>query len=204
VTPTSAPRTGWLRVIRVLLIVMLVGDLPALLLGLLPNGAVTVAHANLGSVIDPNGSGIHLRFPDLSLGEVSLLDARRPTYLEHLLYNTEQYLAFLAVSIPVILYALRTVNATLVGDPFTAHIVRRIRNLGLMVLVGGLLCEVVSYVAGVLLIDIALPRDELLRLDARPDWRPDLWWVLPAFILLVVSAFMRRGVELRAELDAVI
>src|SRR5262245_28430906 len=116
-TPTSVPRTGWLRGIRVLLIVMLVGDLPGLILGLLPNGAITVAHASIGSVLDPNRSGVHLRFPELSLGEVAVLDARRPTYLEHLLYNTEQYLAYLAVSIPVILYALRTVNGTLDGDP---------------------------------------------------------------------------------------
>jgi hypothetical protein len=202
-TPTSVPRTGWLRLIRTLLIVMLVGDLPGLVLGFLPNGAPTVALALIGSLVDPTQSGVHVRFPDLSLGQVEVLDMR-PTYVEQLLFHIEGFLAYVVISVPVIVYALRTVNGAIDGDPFTARMVRRVRVLGLMVLVGGLLSEVVSYAAGVVLIDIALPKDELLRFDARPDWQLDLWWVLPAFILLAFSAILRRGVELRAELDAVI
>jgi hypothetical protein len=44
----------------------------------------------------------------------------------------------------------------------------------------------------------------LLRFGATVDHYPTLWWLLPGLILLAVSEMVRRGVDLRAELDTVI
>ena len=101
-------------------------------------------------------------------------------------------------------YAIRTVDLALVGDPFTPAMVRRLRTLGLLVLAGGALSEAVAYAAGVLLIHVSLPDDRLLRFTAEPLYGPDLWWVLPGLILLAFSVIVRRGVDLRTELDGVI
>jgi hypothetical protein len=201
----SRPRNGWLRAIRVLLVLALVGDLLALPLLLLPGGDVPFARVGIGALIDPQAPPFHIRFPQLSIGEtVVSYGAQRPSYLQHLLYSLEQSLAYILATIPMLFYAIRTVEDALRGDPFTPAMVRRLRNLGLMVLVGGLLSEVVGYLAGTMLIRISLPDDHLLRFDAQPLWQLDLWWVLPAFTLLAVSAVVKRGVDLRAELDGLI
>jgi len=62
----------------------------------------------------------------------------------------------------------------------------------------------VEYAANRVLLEVSLPDDASLRFGATVDQYPSLWWLLPSFILLAVSEVVRRGCDLRAELDGVI
>jgi hypothetical protein len=82
--------------------------------------------------------------------------------------------------------------------------VRRLRNLGLMVLLGGFVAQTVAAIAGWVLLDISLPHDPLLRDWADPDLPESTWWLLPSLLLLAFAAVVKRGVDYRAELEGVI
>jgi hypothetical protein len=197
-------RTGWLRIIRVVLVIALAGDLVSLPLLLLQHGLVIVAQTNIGGVIDPNAPPLHLRVPHLFLDDTTISLDSRPSYGLYLLYRLENGLAYTVVTLPIILYAMRTVDDALRGDPFTVRMVRRLRNLGLMVLLGGIVAETTATLAGWALLDAALPNDGLLRDLAQPYHQTTVWWLLPGLLLLAFAAFVKRGVDLRAELDGVI
>jgi hypothetical protein len=195
-------RTGWLRLIGILLILTLVGDILALPLELFQHGVVTLARTDLSTVLGP--ADFHTRFPHLMVDQVTLTSDTRPSYLQFLLYSLEHGLAYTVVFIPVIFYALRTVNAAVNGDPFTTRMVRRLRNLGFMVLLGGIVAQTAAAIAGWVLFDIALPHDPMLRDWADPDISGSMWWLLPALLLLAFAAIVKRGVDYRAELEGVI
>jgi hypothetical protein len=77
-----------------------------------------------------------------------------------------------------------------------------LRVLGFVVLGAGALSEVLEYVADLVLVRTALPKD--LAWFAAPVFAPTFWWALPAFTLLAIGQVVRRGCLLRAELDTVI
>ena len=164
---TQRRRRTWLGPIRVLLLL------------LLPHGAIQIGRAFLGGVIVPGS--LQNRFPELMPSEVTLW-VPRVSYGQYLLDAIGHELAFSVVTIPILIYARRLTYEAMTGDPFTPRMVHRLRTLGAMVLVGGL----------------------LLRTGASIDKYPTLWWVLPGLILLAVSEVVRRGCDLRAELDGVI
>lgn len=202
--PTPPRRIGWLGPIRAFMILTLVLDLLFLPLTLLHIQGITIADAPLDAVADIRNYPLHPKFPDVSLDHVAVTPGRNPTYPQYLLYEIEEGLAYVLATIPMLFYAIRITGEAMRGDPFTLRMVRRLRNLGLLVLIGGLLSEVASSLAGDALIDVSLPHDDLLRGTAISLYRPDFWWLLPAFILFAVAAIVKRGVDLRTELDGVI
>jgi Protein of unknown function (DUF2975) len=155
----------------------------------------------VSAVFEP--ASLHSRFPTLITQDVTLLVGRH-SYGQYLLYSIGHGLAAVAVAIPILGYAHALTTKALTGDPFTPGMVRRLRTLGAMVLIGGLLTDVVTYIANTVLLNISLPNDELLRFSASADHDSTGWWVLPGLILLAVSALVQRGCDLRAELDGVI
>lgn len=195
-------RTGWLRVIRIVLVITLIGDIVALPLQLLQHGLVVVARADIAAVVGPEG--FRARFPNLGVNDVQLAGIGRASYFQYLLYSLENGLAYTILTLPIIVYAMRTVRDALDGDPFTIRMARRLRNLGLMLLVGGIVAETVATVAGWVLLDISLPDDGLLRDLSLPDRTSSMWWLLPALLLLAFAAIVKRGVDYRAELEGVI
>jgi hypothetical protein len=199
-------RTGWLGPIRVVLIFALVGDLIYVPLGAISNGSVVVANVFVADLVQPD-AWAHRIHPELSPGWAPVsLTGTGPgphyTLAEKLLYLTGHGLAFALASIVMIIMALRLVGQAMESDPFTRVMVRRLRVLGAVVLVGGLLSEVAEYVADYALLRIAVPPD--LRHLALSTYHPGFWWLLPGLILLAVAEIVRRGYLLRAELDTVI
>jgi Protein of unknown function (DUF2975) len=168
---------------------------------LIPQGAIRI-----GSLI-PNDVFIspeaHRRYPELMAGTLELYVPRH-SYGQYLLSVTGHGLAFVVVTIPMLVHARRLTSLALAGDPFTPAMVRGLRRLGFLVLVGGLLAEAVEYGASKILLSISLPNDEYRRFSSSPDYELSLSWLLPSFILLAVSEVVRRGCDLRAELDTVI
>ncbi len=198
--PPQPRRRTWLGPIRVLLALMLVSDIVAVPILLFGHGQIRIGRAIAYDLYPP---GTRPRFPQLGLSDVVLL-LPRSTLGQDLLYATGHGLAFVVATVPMIVYARRLTYEAMTGDPFTPRMVHRLRTLGAMVLIGGLLSEAAEYVANRVLLGISLPNDELLRFGARVDEYPTLWWLLPGLILLAVAEVVRRGCELRAELDGVI
>jgi hypothetical protein len=196
-------RSAWLAPIRVLLVLMLVGDVIAIPLLVFGHGAPQVGTVSVGEIFGGEPY-VHRRFPMLDLSRVSVveLDASRAQDLLYLLGGGG--LAFTLVSIPILVYAIRLIEDARRNDPFTRAMVRRLRTLGLMVLVLGLLSEVVEYTAQTVLLNISLPDDASLRHFAWINEYPSLWWLLPGLVLLGVSEVVKRGCDLRDELDWVI
>jgi len=206
--PTPRRRRSWLGAIRVVLLVVLVLDFISLPLILLPiQGEIrlgTVSLIDLWSnkpVLPPS------THPELSAQDVTILLGVRPGLLQYILYKVGHGFVDLAVTIPILIYARRIANTARLEDPFTLVLVKRLRRLGFLILGGGAFAELTNYVTSKLVLDIYLNEyhaEPLMRFDALPDYTPSLWWVLPGLILLGVSEIVRRGVDLRAELDTVI
>jgi hypothetical protein len=197
-------RGGWLGVIRAVLLLMLIGDILAVPALLLSHGLVRIGHADVGFFFTTEAFTHQRRHSELDLDQITLA-LREPTRLQELLYVLGHGLAATVAAIPMIIYARRVAVEAATGDPFTPGMVRRLRTLGAMVLVGGLLAEAVAYLSNLVLLRGALPDDDPdLRALASPDDYTTLWWLLPGLILLAVSQIVKRGCDLRAELDGVI
>jgi len=205
-TPAS-PRRSWLAVIQGLLLAMLILDFPALLLSILPNGAIRLGSVSL---IDLWNNRVELpprTHPEVSVDQVPILLSVRPFSLLFVLYKLGHGFVYLAVTVPILIYARRIAEAARLADPFTREMVRRLRRLGVLILAGGALAELTSYLTSRAVLDIYLDRyhaEPSMRLTALPDYQLSLWWVLPGLILLGVSEIVRRGVDLRDELNTVI
>lgn len=199
--PAPRHRT-WLGPIRVLLRFILVTDVLFLPLMLIRHGAFTVGTVAVGDIFggDPY---THRKFPQLNLGDVAVMDLDRG-YLHYLLHSTAHGLAFTIATIPMLWLAGRLIDQARLGDPFTEEMVRGLRRLGSLVLVGGLASEVAEYVAGRVLLNLVLPNDDQLRTWASLDQYPTLWWLIPGLVVLGFSEIVRHGVNLRSELDGVI
>lgn len=204
---TPRPKRSWLGTIHGLLLVLLVLDVLALPLTVLPNGAIGVGSVSLIDLWSNQPVLPPSTHPELSPGWLPVLLVARPSVLQFVLYKLGHGFAYLAVTIPILIYARRITNAARLADPFTLEMVRRLRRLGALILAGGAFAELTSYLTSVAVLDIYLDRyhaESLMRFDALPDYQPGLWWVLPGLILLGVSEIVRRGVDLRNELDTVI
>jgi Protein of unknown function (DUF2975) len=206
VQPTRPSRGTWLGVIRAVLLFVLILDILALPLMVLPNGALRLGTVGVQDLWG-NGGLPPSHHPEVSGYDVIIWLNRHPTPLQYVLFKLGNGFLYFAVTIPMLFKAQRLARAAQHGDPFTMPMVRRVRNLGLVVLGGGLLAEAGSWVCKWAVMQIYLDRyhaDAMMRFDAWPDYQLSLWWVLPGLILLGMSEVVRRGVDLRAELDTVI
>jgi hypothetical protein len=204
---TYPPGTRWLQAIRAILTLLLVSDVLVLLLS--PTEHVSSVGSVSTGVMWSGDAYVHRQLPELEVSRVAVgLDLARDNHLidyslgQKLLYLMSHRLAFILVSIPMLILARRVVATAIHSDPFTPDMVRRLRVLGLAVLIGGALSEAAEYVCAQVLLRMVVPKQALF--SAEPDVRITLWWLLPAFILLAVAEVVRRGVAMRAELDTVI
>jgi hypothetical protein len=189
-----------LRLIGGLLTFLLVGDLLFLAL-MLANGAwYPFAEIFTGDVFGPESWAVR-QHAELNVGRLSVALPRDFSTAQRLLLICEHGVPTAVVTVPMIIMALRLINAVRHSDPFTRATVRRLRVLGLVVLIGGALAEAAEFASGLVLIRITLPRD--VADFATPDVRPTFWWLLTGFVLLSVAEVVRRGCELRDELDTV-
>jgi hypothetical protein len=207
---SPAPRypTTWLGLIRGLLTLILIADVGYLLLA--PTIHVgPVGHVLAGDVFGPDAFA-HRTHQSVAPTWVTV-EINRPSpdgqrvaesLTERLLYLTAHRLAFTLATIPMLILAWRLVSRAMKDDPFTPAMVRRLRVLGAVVLIGGLLSEVAEYVAGVALMHVTIPPDILAL--AAPDIKITYWWLMPGLILLAIAEVVKRGCALRAELDGVI
>jgi hypothetical protein len=199
--PTPRRRSGWLQPIGMLVGLLLLLDLLYLPLMLIPHGALDIGQVFISDLYTDQAYKLR-RHLELSPGLVDVTVGRR-NYLSFLLWSTYHGLAFTLATIPMLGSARRLVIEARRADPFTPDMVRRLRRLGFVVLIGGLLSEAAEYAANRILIDISVPHDDP-TLDVSVSHYPTLWWLLPGFILLAISAIVGRGVDLRTELDGVI
>ena len=114
-------------------------------------------------------------------------------------------LAHALATLPMIVLARRLVDRAIAGDPFTMSMVRGLRRLGLVVLIGGLLAELVRVGATIALYSSAVPHghpvaDTLFSADRIVDF----WWLLFGLVILGFAQILEHGCALRAELDEVI
>jgi hypothetical protein len=207
VPPTPRPRRSWLGTIHGLLFALLVLDLLALPLSVLPNGAIRLGSVGLIDLWSNQPVLPPRTHPEVFADQAPILLGVSPGPLQFVLYKLGHGFTYLAVTIPILIYARRITNAARLADPFTLEMVRRLGRLGFLILAGGALAELTSYLTSLAVLDIYLDQyhaEPLMRFDARPDYQPSFWWILPGLILLGVSEIVRRGVDLRNELDTVI
>jgi len=130
---------------------------------------------------------------------------RDPSLLQTLLGLLAHGLADAVAALPMIVLARRLVDRAIAADPFTMTMVRGLRRLGLIVLLGGLLAELIGSTAAIALYRSALP-------DGHPVIDTvfvtpgviDLWWLLLGLVILGFAQVVEHGCALRAELDKVI
>ena len=112
-------------------------------------------------------------------------------------------LAYTVATIPMIIYARRLVDEAIATHPFTLSIARGLRRLGLIVLLGGFLAEVVRSVSAIALRQGTIHEGNPLT---NADWivGASFWWLVLGFTILAFAQVVEHGCTLRAELDEVI
>jgi hypothetical protein len=195
------PPRSWLGPIRILLLVMLWGEVLLLPLLLVPFGPLPVGRVDSGDLF----TAVPTPFSE-AVGAYGIeVGLRTYGWGQHLLHATAHGLAYTVVTIPMLYSAVRLIDKVRATGPFTAEVVRRLRRLGAMVLVGGLLATVAAVVAGRVLLHIALPPgDPSIRAFATPDFEWSLWWLVLGFTVLAFSEVTKWASYLRADLDGVV
>ena len=204
--PTTRRRRTWLRPINAVLWLLFVGDLLVLLsvmLTLAGKGSFPIGHGTVRDFFQGT-SYAHRSHPELMPEDVILFPSDRPDVLQRLLYVIGHGLATCLATFPMIVSGQGIIEEARTGDPFTQGMVRRLRRLGALVLVGGLLAEVAGGVASSALLAVSLPDDAQLRFDSSTGWQPSFWWVIVGLILLALSEVLQRGCDLRADLDGLV
>jgi Protein of unknown function (DUF2975) len=192
--------TFWLHFVRVVLGVMLFLDVIALLFALLDN-VQTVGTVQSGDLFagEPYLQRMH---QELSTGDVFVMPTARPTTGQHVLYAVSHTMAFCLAVIPILILARRLITGVINADPFTRRTVHRLRVLGVVILAAGAASELTEYITARILLDSAVPA--ALRTWAHPDFHASFWWLIPGLIMLAFAEVVRRGCQLRDELDTVI
>jgi hypothetical protein len=193
----------WLETIRAVLIILIILDLLSLPISVLQlfNGAYPIGTVFLEDVF-PQGFGKPV---PVSLGRVELM--WHPTgAFQILMFGLSMGLGFIVATLPMLGYAYRVTGHALHGDPFTMEMVGKLRKLGLLIIVGGLVSQAAAFVAGEALLRVALADEPGLRAGAylEPARYLSFWWLLPGLLVLAFAEIVRRGCQLRAELDGVI
>lgn len=193
-------RTDWLRELSGLLVfaIVLVAAGVAITVGLairgplvtdVPSDHVITADAltglRAGARLDPDGL-LDIRVDDPTARQATLaVLATAPTGLV--------VLAMLAMLLAVVRHARR-------HDPFTAATVRRLRLLGAVVIVGGVLAWAVEFIAGAGIVATVTQAGY----GGTVSPLVPVMWTLVGFGYLAVAEIVNRGRAMRAELAEVI
>jgi hypothetical protein len=124
-----------------------------------------------------------------------------PSLVQTLLGLLTHGLAQGMVTLPMIIFARRLVDRAILNGPFTMSMVRGLRRLGLLVLVGGFLAELVRSAALIALYNSAVSGGDAI---VDTNWMIDFWWLLLGLVILAFAQVIEHGCALRAELDEVI
>jgi hypothetical protein len=193
--------TGWLRVIEVVLTLMLaLNGLYLVVYVLSGPGSFARGQFDLSEFFGPEAY-LARNHADIQLGDVTVVLAHY-SFWQSLLEELRHGLAATLATIPMIYLARRLIYRAVDHGPFTPDMVRGLRRLGLVVLVGGALCSAVEVASSNILLRISLPA-ELLPHN-YPDYQVSLWWVVPGLVLLAFAQIVRHGVSLRDDLDGLV
>lgn len=101
----------------------------------------------------------------------------------------------------IAILARRIVTSALRADPFTVSTADQLRRLGIVILAGGGLADLIREAASYALFRSVLPSSSYVGFVTG-----DLgfWWLPLGLAVLAFAAVVRHGCALRAELDAVI
>ncbi|GAB7047557.1 DUF2975 domain-containing protein [Catenuloplanes indicus] len=131
---------------------------------------------------------------DGGAADVAVADPGWAERLAHLAQGAPSYLLGLLVVVSL----WRIVRAARRTDPFVPGIAGRLRRLGLVTLVGGLVADTLETGSGALASTLVYGEFRALTVTYH------FWWLLIGFGLLAVGEVLRRGAVLRAELDQVV
>lgn len=194
---------GRLRAIRALLTLMLVGDVLFLISAALTRVSgqtVTDLDVPVGVVYGPQP--YLLRQANLQLLPLTVhAYVHEPSLVQTLLGLFAHGLATGLAALPMIVLARRLVDRARATHPFTLDMVRGLRRLGLVVLIGGLLAELTRIAAAVAFYRSAVPGGDPYL---GPDSLIGFWWLLLGLVILAFAQVVEHGCALRAELDDVI
>ena len=170
------------------------GDLPKEVVVFVAIGDQSfLPHLPLAVAAGQAGDGLEVSNPRLVHGSGELrIDTDR--WWPHFL-SMGRFLVGLLVAL-YICWSLRGLLKTVLqGRPFTAENGRRIRNLGLVILISGLVWPLVEYVSARAV--LALVTFEGMSLSPAIGGSKDV--VLTGLLLLVLSTIFRHGTELEEE-----
>lgn len=195
-------RRTWLRPIRMFLGILIVFNLVGLLAASLQlfDGAYVIGTVRLHDLVP---GAIPVAEPDLGVGDVQVLWHPVGTF-QILMFALGHGLGYLVVSLPMLVYAYHVTDEALRNDPFTLVMVSKLRTLGLLVLIGGLVSEAAAFGASRALLRDVLADDPALLEGAGVGASPSIWWLAPGLLVLAFAELVRRGCYLQAELDHVI
>jgi hypothetical protein len=144
---STRQRWTWLGPIRVLLATSIILDCLSLPIGALQlfNGGYPIGTVMFGDLFPqgiPNFTHSHMSF-----GGVQLM--WHPTgAFQILMFGLSHGLGLTVATLPMLGYAYHVTGEALRNDPFTLAMVRKLRKLGLLILLGGLVYEAAAFVAG--------------------------------------------------------
>jgi hypothetical protein len=130
------------------------------------------------------------------------VNVRDPSLFQTVLGLFAHGLAQALAAVPMIIFARRLVDRAIAGDPFTAPMVRGLRRLGALVLLGGFAAELVRLAARSALKVSAIGGDWNPLYDPNPTL--GFSWLLLGLVILGFAQVIEHGRALRAELDEVI
>jgi DUF2975 family protein len=121
--------------------------------------------------------------------------------------SARQVVAAALVSMPTFLVILAlfamllgVVHRACNGGPFDAHVVRRLRLIGVVALVAGVVARLVELFAQLDLTSTVTDRSTSATLPLQSLFG----WVLVGIALFAIAEVVKRGLAMRAELDTVI
>jgi hypothetical protein len=123
-----------------------------------------------------------------------------PSLAQNLLSLLSNGFTTALLALPMVIFARRLLERAASHHPFTAETVTGLRRLGILILIGGALAEVLRIGGTMALYVSAVPGANPLDLDLAPDG----WWLLVGLTVLAFGQIVEHGRTLRAELDEVI
>jgi hypothetical protein len=180
-------KVGRLRAIRTLLTLMLTLNVLFLINAALikvSGGIVASFQVPVDLVYGPQPYVLQQASRHLSPTAVDVY-VRDPSLLQTFLGLLTHGLAHAVATLPMIVLARRLVDRAIATDPFTMSMMRGLRRLGLIVLVGGLLAELVRTAAAIALYSSALPHGQpVIDTVSSTPGIIDLWWLLLGLVIL--------------------
>jgi hypothetical protein len=197
---------GRLRTVRALLSLMLVLNVLTLISAALVkvNGSIVATFdVPVELVYGPQPYVLQQANRQLIPDTVSVY-VQQPTLTQTVLGLLAHGLAYALVSLPMIILARRLVDQAIAGDPFTMPMVRGLRRLGVVVLIGGAASELVRSAALVALFTSAVPDGHPMTQTTTWATGFSFWWLVLGLAVLGFAQVVEHGCALRAELDGVI